>query len=106
MEKPLVVVTGASHGIGRAVATKFASAGHPILLIARHTESLDGLPDERVRQAAIDVADYAALEGAIRAAEAVHGPTECIVNSAGFLKIGPLQERNVGEMSYEIDVLF
>jgi NADP-dependent 3-hydroxy acid dehydrogenase YdfG len=73
MEKPLVMVTGASHGIGRAVATKFASAGHPLLLIARHTETLDGLPDERVRQAAIDVADYAALEGAIRAAEAVSG---------------------------------
>jgi NADP-dependent 3-hydroxy acid dehydrogenase YdfG len=106
MAKPLVVVTGASHGIGRAVATKFAGEGHPLLLIARHAESLDGLPAERIRQAAIDVADYAALEGAIRAAEAVHGPTECLVNSAGFLKIGPLQERDVAEMSYEIDVLF
>jgi NADP-dependent 3-hydroxy acid dehydrogenase YdfG len=106
MQKPLVVVTGASHGIGRAVATKFASAGHPLLLIARHAQSLDGLPTDLIRQAAVDVADYAALESAIRAAEAVYGPTECLVNSAGFLKIGPLQERNVADMSYEIDVLF
>jgi short-subunit dehydrogenase len=56
MGKPLVVVTGASHGIGRAVATKFAGEGHPLLLVARHAESLDGLPAERIRQAALDVA--------------------------------------------------
>jgi len=106
MAGPLVVVAGASHGIGRAVATKFAEQGHPLLLIARHAESLDGLPTERIRQAAIDVADYAALEAVIRAAEGVYGPTECLVNSAGFLKIGPLPERDAAEMSYEIDVLF
>jgi NADP-dependent 3-hydroxy acid dehydrogenase YdfG len=106
MGKPLVVVTGASHGIGRAVATKFASLGHPLLLIARHAESLEGLPADRVCQAAADVSDYAALELAIRQAEAVYGPTECLVNSAGFLKIGPLQDRDVADMSYEIDVLF
>ncbi|MBV9969795.1 MAG: SDR family oxidoreductase [Xanthobacteraceae bacterium] len=106
MDKPLVVVTGASHGIGRAVATKFAGEGHPLLLVARHPESLGDLPADRLRQAAVDVADYAALEGAIRAAEALYGATECLVNSAGFLKIGPLQERGVAEMSYEVDVLF
>jgi NADP-dependent 3-hydroxy acid dehydrogenase YdfG len=106
MPKPLVVVTGASHGIGRAVASKFAALGHPLLLIARHVELLDDIPAGGIHQAAVDVSDYTALEGAIRAAEAIHGPTECLVNSAGFLKIGPLQDRDVAEMSYEIDVLF
>jgi NADP-dependent 3-hydroxy acid dehydrogenase YdfG len=96
----------ASHGIGKAVATKFAAEGHPLLLVARHPEPLDGVPAKQVRQAAVDVADYAALESAIRDAEAVFGPTECLVNNAGFLKIGPLEERNVAEMSYEVDVLF
>ena len=106
MTKPLVVVTGASHGIGRAVARSFAAEGHPLLLIARHPEPLgDGLPADRVRQASVDVTDYAALENAIRAAEAVHGPTECLVNNAGILKIGALDGRDVAEISYEIDVL-
>jgi NADP-dependent 3-hydroxy acid dehydrogenase YdfG len=106
MSKPLVVVTGASHGIGRAVAVRFAAEGHPLLLIARHPEPLDGIPVEQIRQAAVDVADYVALENAIREAEAVHGPTQCLVNNAGFLRIGALQGRNVADMSYEIDVLF
>jgi NADP-dependent 3-hydroxy acid dehydrogenase YdfG len=106
MMKPLVVVTGASHGIGRAIAAKFVAEGHPLLLVARHPEPLDGVPGKQIRQAAVDVADYAALETAIREAEAVFGPTECLVNNAGFLKIGPLEERSVAEMSYEVDVLF
>jgi NADP-dependent 3-hydroxy acid dehydrogenase YdfG len=106
MTKPLVVVTGASHGIGRAVARSFAADGHPLLLIARHSEPLDdGLPADQVQQASVDVTDYAAFENAIRAAEAVHGPTECLVNNAGILRIGALDGRDVAEMSYEIDVL-
>lgn len=106
MSKPLVVVTGATHGIGRAIAAAFAAEGHPLLLIARHPEPLDGILAESTSQAAVDVADYPALDAAIRAAEQVHGPTECLVNNAGFLKIGKLETRNVAEVSYEIDVLF
>jgi NADP-dependent 3-hydroxy acid dehydrogenase YdfG len=37
MGKKLVVVTGASSGIGLAVATAFAREGNPLLMIARHT---------------------------------------------------------------------
>lgn len=106
MSKPLVVVTGATHGIGRAIAAAFAAEGHALLLVARHPEPLDGIPADSMSQAAVDVADYAALEAAIRKAEALHGPTECLVNNAGLLKIGKLETRDMTEMSYEIDVLF
>jgi NADP-dependent 3-hydroxy acid dehydrogenase YdfG len=104
--KPLAVVTGASQGIGRAVAAAFAADGHPVLLISRHPLPLDFGPAELLQQAAVDVADFAALDAAIRAAEVVHGPTECLVNNAGFIKIGKLETRDPAEISYEIDVLF
>ncbi len=106
MAKPLVVVTGASHGIGRAVAAGFAAEGHAVLLIARHREPLDFGPTDNLRQADVDVADYAALDAAIGAAEAEFGPTECLVNNAGFIKIGRLELRDPAEMAYEADVLF
>ncbi|MFC5802327.1 SDR family oxidoreductase [Streptomyces formicae] len=105
MAQPLVVVTGASHGIGRAVAAAFAAERHPLLLVSRHPTPLDGLPCEQIATAAVDVSDYAALEAAIRAAEALHGPTECLVNCAGFLRIGALETRDPADMSYEVDVL-
>ena len=66
MMKLLVVVTGASRGIGRAIAAKFAAEGHPLLLVARHPEPLDGILTAQIRQAPVDVADYAALESVIR----------------------------------------
>jgi NADP-dependent 3-hydroxy acid dehydrogenase YdfG len=106
MSKPLIVITGATHGIGRALATAFAAAGHPLLLIARHPEPLDDLAAENIRQAAVDVADFGAVEAAVHAAEALYGGTECLINNAGFLKIGKLETRDVPEISYEIDVLF
>ena len=98
-------MTGASHGIGRALAKAFVADGHPLLLIARHPEPLDGLKSKSILQAEVDVSDYVSLEAAIRRAESVHGPTECLVNNAGFLRIGQLHLRDPAEMSYEIDVL-
>ncbi len=106
MSKPLIVITGATHGIGRALATAFAALGHPLLLIARHPEPLDGLTAENIRQAAVDVADFRAMQTAIQEAEALYGGTECIINNAGSIKIGKLETRGVPEISYEIDVLF
>ena len=105
MSKPLVVVTGASHGIGKAVASAFAAEGHPLLLIARKPEPLGDLATAHVRQAAVDVADYAKLAAAISAAEAEYGPTECLVNNAGFVRVGALETRDPASMAYEVDVL-
>ena len=69
MTPPLVVITGASSGIGKATAAAFEAEGNPVSGV-----SLDD---------GVDVTDYAALEAAIRAAEAEHGPTGCLVSSAG-----------------------
>jgi len=80
---PLVMVTGASSGIGKALAMGFARDGHPLLLISRHIEPIAGLPENTVYRQA-DVADYGAVEAAVEAAVAVHGPVGCLVNNAGI----------------------
>src|SRR5271166_6006027 len=90
MTKQLVVVTGASQGIGLAIAHAFASEGHPLLLVSRHPQPLSDLPAERTVHAQVDVVDYEGLRKAIADAEDIHGPTGCLVNNAGFLGIGAL----------------
>jgi NADP-dependent 3-hydroxy acid dehydrogenase YdfG len=104
MTGPLVVVTGASSGIGLAIARAFAKDGHALLLVARHMKPLTGLPADRTAYAALDVADYPALENAIRDAEAKFGKTACLVNNAGLADAREFKQVEPEAFAHEIDV--
>ena len=99
---PLVMITGASSGIGKALALSFAREGHPLLLISRHIEPIAGLPADTVYRQA-DVGDYAALAAAVAAAEAVHGPVECLVNNAGMADARAFDEVDEASYARELD---
>ena len=90
MTPPLVVVTGAGSGIGAATAKAFESAGYPV----RGLSLEDG----------VDVTDYAGLEAAIRAAEAEHGPTGCLVSSAGTFDMREFHEAEPGAYRRDVEV--
>jgi NADP-dependent 3-hydroxy acid dehydrogenase YdfG len=106
MAGPLVIITGASRGIGRAVAQAFAREGHALLLMARHAEVIEGLGAAPHRFAAVDVTDFASLGAAVAEAEAAFGPADCLVNNAGFIHVGDFASRSVEDLDREIDVLF
>lgn len=87
MSDPLVVlVTGASQGIGAATARAFAGAGHKVVLAARGREKLEAVAGDIGRSAeavACDVSDpdsVAALFGRI---ETLHGRLDAVFNNAG-----------------------
>lgn len=104
MAGPLVVITGASSGIGLALARAFAEEGNALLLVARHIEPLPDLPQDRVAYVRADVADYGAVERAVRGAEARFGKTECLVNNAGFADARDFKSVEPASYSHEIDV--
>jgi NADP-dependent 3-hydroxy acid dehydrogenase YdfG len=104
MAEPLVVITGASSGIGLALARAFAKEGHALLLIARHMKPVDGLAADRTAYVEADVADYDALERAIRGAEAKFGKTACLVNGAGLADARAFQQVEPSAFAHEIDV--
>ena len=104
MADSLVVVTGASSGIGLALARAVSKDGHALLLIARHMKPVDDLPAERTAYAEADVADYAALERAIRGAEAKFGKTACLINSAGLADAREFKAVEPQAFAHEIDV--
>jgi uncharacterized protein len=107
----VVVVTGASAGIGAALARVFAEHGHELVLIARRESKLDALADEiaaggrpRPLVLAIDLAQPEA--GArIKAELAAHGlEPEYIVNNAGFGLVGEAAQLDHAEQLAMIDL--
>jgi NADP-dependent 3-hydroxy acid dehydrogenase YdfG len=90
MTQPLVVITGASSGIGLGAARAFMAAGYPLLLISRHIEPIAGFADKPVLYGQVDVADYNALQHAIFETELRFGGTDCLINSAGLADQDPL----------------
>lgn len=106
MAAPLVIITGASQGIGRASALAFARAGHPLLLLARHAAALGELAGAPHRFAEVDVADFARFAAAVAEAEAAFGPADCLVNNAGFLRVGDVGGRSPDDLDRDVDVLF
>lgn len=92
MAKPVAVVTGASRGIGRAVAKRLAQE-YDIVAVARSTDQLEALANEiraaggSCRSVPIDITDPAALEASLSGIDA-----QVLVNNAGMGVLKPLLE--------------
>jgi NAD(P)-dependent dehydrogenase (short-subunit alcohol dehydrogenase family) len=92
------VITGASRGIGRSIALRFAAAGADVALWARDGQALASVAAEiaanggRARAFACDVADSAAVARAARAVREVMPPVRTVVNNAGVVLRKPAGE--------------
>jgi len=74
-----VIVTGASRGLGAAIAARLAADGFHVLAVARK----HGAAAERVTPVAFDLADTAAIPEFVRGLRQRHGPIYGLVNNAG-----------------------
>lgn len=87
-----VAITGASSGIGAALARELAKAGHAITMVARRRALLEALAAEIGPATFVvehDLADAGRATGWIAPVEAARGPIEALVNNAGVENTGP-----------------
>jgi NAD(P)-dependent dehydrogenase (short-subunit alcohol dehydrogenase family) len=108
----VVVITGASGGVGRATVRRFAQDGASIALLARGQAGLEGAAREveelggRALVLPTDVADADAVEAAATAAEAELGPIDVWINDAmvtiygEFLDVEPDEYRRATDVTY------
>jgi NAD(P)-dependent dehydrogenase (short-subunit alcohol dehydrogenase family) len=96
---PIVLVTGAGRGIGRAIALRFARSGAAVALSARSERELDSVAREveaaggTACVARMDVTDLASVEAGLRRVEDFgRGVIDVLVNNAGVFDVRPFAE--------------
>ncbi len=104
MKKPLIAITGASSGIGAAIAREFAGSGHPLLLMARRLDRLQALNLEQTICCKVDVTKVGEIENAVAEAEQEFGPVDCMINCAGMMLLGRGDVQEPSEWKEMIDV--
>jgi NADP-dependent 3-hydroxy acid dehydrogenase YdfG len=118
LAEQVIVLTGASSGIGEAAARELAAAGAKLMLGARRVNRLEGLTRELTAAAAAgptdprgavafrrtDVTVRAEVEALVAAAIDTYGRVDAIVNNAGVMPLSLLRDLRVDEWERTIDV--
>lgn len=108
MEK-VVLVTGCSSGIGRALALEFARRGHRVFASARRPESVEEIDKEGVEGLEglrLDVTDAESIRAAVETLLARAGRIDLLVNNAGMSLFGPLAETPLSDVRRMLETNF
>jgi NAD(P)-dependent dehydrogenase (short-subunit alcohol dehydrogenase family) len=106
----VAVVTGASRGLGRAIAVALAEAGADVVVAGRALPELDETArqaarhDVRALPFAADVAEYSQVERLMAHAASALGRLDVVVNNAGIAKVAPLAEASLADWRAILDV--
>jgi NAD(P)-dependent dehydrogenase (short-subunit alcohol dehydrogenase family) len=89
INKKVVLITGASSGIGKSIATTLAEAGHIVYGSSRKTEN--GVSNSGFTMVQLDVNDETSIEEAVRYIMSKHSRLDVVVNNAGIGILGPIE---------------
>jgi len=102
-DRRVVLITGCSSGIGRALALGFSGAGHRVIATARQPASISDLegPDVLVEQ--LDVTVGASIRRAVGVALDRTGRIDILVNNAGYGLMGPTAELDPNDLRLQLE---
>lgn len=106
----VVVITGASSGIGETTARLLASLGAHIVIGARRVERLEALASDiradggSVVVQQLDVTELEQMQAIVKIAQSRFGRVDAIINNAGVMPLSPLEALKIEEWNRMIDV--
>jgi len=110
IEHKVVVITGASSGLGEATARLLAVQGATLALGARRIERIRALADEVIASGGkalaipTDVTDCDQVQRLVDAAVQAYGRIDVLINNAGLMPQSPLERRKIDDWNQMIDV--
>ena len=104
MEKKVIILTGASSGIGYQTAEMLAKQGHIVYGAARRVEKMDALKQFGVKTLQMDVTIEESVDKAVKAIIAAEGRIDVLVNNAGYGSFGAIEDVSIAEARKQFDV--
>lgn len=110
IENKVIVITGASSGLGEATARLLAKKGAKVVIGARRTEKLEAIVQDiraeggQAEFIGVDVTKPNEVQALIEKALSAFGQIDVLVNNAGLMSIAPLSELKVDEWDRMIDI--
>ncbi len=106
----VILITGASSGIGEGIAHELAARGAKVLMGARRTDRLDAIAEElrskgaEVATCALDVTDIGSMQEFAQTALNLWGRIDVLVNNAGVMPLSPMSALKLDEWARMVDV--
>ncbi len=104
MSQKVVLVTGASAGIGKETARLMAQNGFTVYAAARRMDKMEELKADGVRLLQMDVTDDATMTAGVNQILKSEGRFDVLVNNAGYGSYGALEEVPISEARYQFEV--
>jgi NADP-dependent 3-hydroxy acid dehydrogenase YdfG len=110
IKEKVVIITGASSGLGEATARRLAKNGAKLMLAARREDRLKDLVADIQKDGGVvkyqvtDISDRSQVEQLVQATKEAYGKIDVLVNNAGLMPLSPLAATKVDEWEKMIDV--
>jgi NAD(P)-dependent dehydrogenase (short-subunit alcohol dehydrogenase family) len=100
----VILITGASSGIGFDAAASLARQGHRVYAAARRVDRMEPLKELGVVPLQMDVTDEASMEAGVRTVLAAEGRIDVLVNNAGYGYFGAIENVSMEEARQQLEV--
>jgi short-subunit dehydrogenase len=102
--KQVILITGASSGIGMSTAKLLAEKGHIVYGAARRIDKMKELEAHGIKLVAMDVTDDASMVAGVKKITDAEGKIDVLVNNAGYGSYGALEDVPMSEARYQFEV--
>lgn len=104
LQRPVVLLTGASSGIGYDVAPLLVRYGYTVYGAARRVEKIEELASEGVKALSMDVTDEASMEAAVQQVIDAEGRIDVLINNAGYGFYGAIEDVPIDKARRQFEV--